>query len=196
MPVQIERRKNARDWTWKGCRKLNFPIDYSWTGTVNYLQLPPLLDFNQPRACRIKFFTGRFSSLVKYLSLPSSPSLLYRANMAVGPLADITRGLCNTPHLQVFTGQEEGPANLHIYLQQKYLTQSSYIPRVQQCLSPRRNWGPPGPIPSPASECVPPSPWNQRGGGGHTRLGVVGPVVQFGRLEKKPSTLSNRVQWL
>ncbi len=162
--LEIGREEDLEKWISQYCT-----VASSWTGTGNHLQLPHLLDFNQPRACRIKFCTGRFSSLVKSLFLPSSPSLLYRANMAVGPLADITRGLCNTPHLHVFTGQEEGPANLHRYLQQKYLTQSTYITRVPQCLSPRPNWDPLEP---------------KRGG--HTRLEVRG--FQFGLLKKKPST--------
>ncbi len=43
-------------------------------------------------------------------------------------------------------------------------TKYIYIPRVPQCLSPRRNWG--SANPSPASECVPtsPHPPNQRKG--------------------------------
>ncbi len=42
---------------------------------------------------------------------------------------------------------------------------------------------------SPASECAP--PWNQTtGGGGNTRLRVRVRGSQFGRLERKPVTLS------
>ncbi len=64
--------------------------------------------------------------------------------------------------------------------------QNTYIPRVPQCLSPCWNWDPPLP---PASECVP-TP-ELKGGGGHTRLRVKGwGSPNFGRLEKKPSTLS------
>ncbi len=51
------------------------------------------------------------------------------------------------------------------------IVQSTYIPRVPQCLSPRPNWD--SPTPSPASDCA--SPRNQRGGvRGHTRLRVRG----------------------
>ncbi len=45
------------------------------------------------------------------------------------------------------------------------MSQSSYIPRVQQCLSPRRNWPH---TPSPASECVTPPPPPRSKGGGNT----------------------------
>jgi hypothetical protein len=45
------------------------------------------------------------------------------------------------------------------------LSQSTYIPRLPQCMSTRRNWY--SPTPSPASECaLHPKPK----GGGHTRL--------------------------
>ncbi len=51
---------------------------------------------------------------------------------------------------------------------EKCHAQSTYIPRVPQCMSPRRNWD--SPTPSPASKGA--SPPNQ--GGGHIRLRVRG----------------------
>jgi hypothetical protein len=59
------------------------------------------------------------------------------------------------------------------------------IPRVPQCLSPRPNWDPSPPL-QQASVSL---PRNQRGEG-HTLLPVGGGWSKFGRLEKKPSTLS------
>ncbi len=53
----------------------------------------------------------------------------------------------------------------HEVLTQALAPQSTYLYRVPQCMSPRRNWD--SPTPSLASEC-PPTP-NQRGGT-HTRL--------------------------
>ncbi len=47
---------------------------------------------------------------------------------------------------------------------------STYIPRVLQCLSPHQNWDPT--TPSPARECIPPTPEPQEGE--HTRLRVRG----------------------
>jgi hypothetical protein len=63
-------------------------------------------------------------------------------------------------------------------------TQSTYIARVPQCLSPCPTWDPPPPLPQAS---VPPQ--NQRGRG-HARLRVKGwgdPIQTNG---KKPSTLS------
>ncbi len=70
--------------------------------------------------------------------------------------------------------------------------QSTYIPRVPLCLSLRPNWD--YPTPSPASECVTPPPPPEPKEEGNTlacgwRGGGEG-RSQFGRLEKKPSTLS------
>jgi hypothetical protein len=48
--------------------------------------------------------------------------------------------------------------------------QSTYIYRVPQCMSPRRNWD--SPTPSLVSECA--SPPETKGGGEHTRLQVRG----------------------
>ncbi len=61
-----------------------------------------------------------------------------------------------------------------------------YIPRVPQCLSPRRNWD--SPNLSPASECAPPT-W-VLGGELHSLAGERVEKSQFGRLEEMPSTLS------
>jgi hypothetical protein len=62
--------------------------------------------------------------------------------------------------------------------------QSTNIPRVPQCLSPRLT----DPPPLPQASAV--SPRNRRGG--HSCLWVKGWGVeyQFGRMEKKPRTLS------
>jgi hypothetical protein len=59
--------------------------------------------------------------------------------------------------------------------------------RVPQCLSHRPNWVRPPPLPQAS---VPPPPPEQKGGGGNTRLRGEGRRTQFGRLERKPSTLS------
>ncbi len=59
-----------------------------------------------------------------------------------------------------------------------------HVPRVPQCLSPRRKWDPLPPLPQ-ASVPLPP-PRNR--GGGHTRLRMRGVgESQFGRLEKQPA---------
>jgi hypothetical protein len=55
-------------------------------------------------------------------------------------------------------------------------------------MSPRRNWD--SPNPSLASECAPPHGTKE---GGTLACGGGGGGYQFGRLEKKPSTLST--QW-
>jgi hypothetical protein len=60
-----------------------------------------------------------------------------------------------------------------------------YVPRVPQCFSPRPNRD--SPTPSPASECAP-SPNKKRGGTHSPACKGVG-ESQFGRLEKKLSTL-------
>ncbi len=60
--------------------------------------------------------------------------------------------------------------------------QSTYAPRVPQCLSPRPNWA----LPSPLQQARMP-PLNQRGV--HSPAGEGG-GAQFRRLKKKPSTLS------
>jgi hypothetical protein len=49
-------------------------------------------------------------------------------------------------------------------------SQSTYKYRVPQCMSPRRNWDSPNPLPQ---ESVPPKPK----GGGHSRLRVGGVEV-------------------
>ncbi len=56
----------------------------------------------------------------------------------------------------------------------------TYIQRVPQCISPRRNWD--SPNPSLASECAPP-PQNP-GGGAHSPAGEGLGESQFRRLEK------------
>jgi hypothetical protein len=65
--------------------------------------------------------------------------------------------------------------------------QSTYINREVQCLSPRLNWDPPTPSP-PASVFSPPP--GTKGGGDTLACGWGGGGSQFGRLERKPSTLS------
>jgi hypothetical protein len=59
-------------------------------------------------------------------------------------------------------------------------SQSTFIPRVSQCLSPRPNWDPPTPL----------TQTSVSNGGGHTRQPARGLGSQFGRQEKKPITLS------
>jgi hypothetical protein len=67
-----------------------------------------------------------------------------------------------------------------------YTAQSTYIPIVPQCMSPRPNWDLPPPLPQ-ASVSL---PRNQRGGA-HSPAGEgVAGGPQFRRLEEKPSTLS------
>ncbi len=67
------------------------------------------------------------------------------------------------------------------------VSQSTHIPRVPQCLSPRWNWDPH--TPSPASECALPPPPEPKGGGEevHTHSSACEGVgkSQFGRLERK-----------
>jgi hypothetical protein len=66
--------------------------------------------------------------------------------------------------------------------------QSTYIPRVPQCLSPRWNWDP-----RPLSrKRVCPPPGTKGGGGGGTNSPACEGMgeLQFGRLERKLSTLS------
>jgi hypothetical protein len=64
-----------------------------------------------------------------------------------------------------------------------YLSQSTHIYRVPQCMSLRRNWD--SPTPSFASECTP-SPRNQRGGGSgaHSSAGEGLGESLFQRLKK------------
>jgi hypothetical protein len=53
----------------------------------------------------------------------------------------------------------------------------TYIHRIPQCMSPRRNWDPP---PSPASECAP-YPRKQKGGGAQGEgEGVGSPIPTTG----------------
>jgi hypothetical protein len=63
---------------------------------------------------------------------------------------------------------------------QKYI---KHIPRVPQCLSPRPNWD----LPLSRKRVYPPR--NLKGT--HLPVGKWGGGSQFGRLEKKPSTLSS-----
>jgi hypothetical protein len=63
--------------------------------------------------------------------------------------------------------------------------QSTYILRVPQCMSPRRNWD--SPNPSLASECAPPP--RTGGEGAHSPAGEGLGKSRFRRLEKKLSTL-------
>jgi hypothetical protein len=65
----------------------------------------------------------------------------------------------------------------------KYCT---YMSRVPHCLSTRPNWD--SPTPSPPSESV--LPPGAKRGGTHSPAGEGVGECQFGRLEKKPSTLS------
>ncbi len=57
----------------------------------------------------------------------------------------------------------------------------TYIPRVQQCLSPRRNWPPP---PLPPASLYPPPPMSQKRGVTHSPAGEGMGESQFRRLEK------------
>jgi hypothetical protein len=65
--------------------------------------------------------------------------------------------------------------------------QSTYINRVPQCMSPRRNWDSPTPL-SQARVPLPPEP-----GGAHSPAGEGLGEFQFRRLEKKLSTLPTLV---
>jgi hypothetical protein len=69
-------------------------------------------------------------------------------------------------------------------------SRSTYIYRVPQCMSPRRNWD--SSNPSPASECA--HPPNQRVGS-HSPAGGGLEESQFRRLEKKLSTLPTLWFW-
>jgi hypothetical protein len=71
--------------------------------------------------------------------------------------------------------------------------QSTYIPRVPQCLSPRPNWDPPLPL---QQASVPPPPRNQRGGG-YTLACVRGSggEAQFGRIKKSLAICLSCVLW-
>jgi hypothetical protein len=61
------------------------------------------------------------------------------------------------------------------------VSQSTYIYRVPQCMSPRWNWDSPTPL--AASECaLPPGP---KGGGAHSPVGKGVGESQFQRLEKR-----------
>ncbi len=64
-------------------------------------------------------------------------------------------------------------------------TQSTYIYRASQWMSPRRNWDSPTPL--AASEC--PLPPGLKGGGAHSPAAKGVGESQFRRLEKKLSTL-------
>ncbi len=81
-------------------------------------------------------------------------------------------------------------SKVHTYsLYQRQCTQSTYIPRVQQCLSQVCSLDRIGtPLPQ-ASVPPPPQP---NGGGGHSNAGERGP--KFGRLEKEPSTLTEIIR--
>jgi hypothetical protein len=75
----------------------------------------------------------------------------------------------------IITSNIQNKKNKQRYLFLKYFieycrAQSTYIYRVPQCMSPRRNWD--SPTPSLASECAPPP--GTKEGGGHTRLLVRG----------------------
>ncbi len=59
------------------------------------------------------------------------------------------------------------------------------IPRVPLCLSPHPNWVRPPPLPQ--ASVPPPEP---KGGGATHAFGWGGGRAQFGRLERKPGTLS------
>ncbi len=76
---------------------------------------------------------------------------------------------------------------LHCYKARGVIPQSTYIPRVPQCKSPRRYWDFP-PTPSLTGERVPPPPPQLKGGTLACGWGNRG--SQFGRLEKKPRILS------
>ncbi len=67
-----------------------------------------------------------------------------------------------------------------------WLAQSTYIPRVPQCMSPRWNWEPPHP--SPASVYALPPRLKPLKGGGHIRLRV------RGRGEPIPTTGEKHIQ--
>ncbi len=74
---------------------------------------------------------------------------------------------------------------LCIRVQRTSRPQSTDIPRVPQCLSPRPNWDPPPPLPQASV-----SPGTKGGGGTLPCEWGGGGGGQFGRLEKKSSTLS------
>ncbi len=70
--------------------------------------------------------------------------------------------------------------------------QNTYIYRVPQCMSPRRNWD--SPTPSRASEWVPLPP-EPGGGGANSPAGEGLGESQFRRLEKKLSILPTLCMW-
>jgi hypothetical protein len=80
----------------------------------------------------------------------------------------------------------------NIYIDAPLLPQSTFTPRVQQCLSPRPNWDPPPPLPQASV-----FPSGTKGGkgrpvgeGGGVPIGRLEKLHQFGRLEKLHSILS------
>ncbi len=67
------------------------------------------------------------------------------------------------------------------------LVEDYIIPRVPECLSLRPNWLPPPPLPQ-MSVSRPMEPKE----GQHSLAGEVAGGANFGRLERKPGTLSTR----
>jgi hypothetical protein len=89
---------------------------------------------------------------------------------------------CSRSHLYLYLSSLNQTVNV--------ATQSTYIYRVPQCMSPRRKWD--SPTPSLASECAPPPEikGETKGGGGANSPAGEGLVEsQFRRLEKKLSIL-------
>jgi hypothetical protein len=75
--------------------------------------------------------------------------------------------LCSVDNQKITKKQYRKKAK--IIFKKRYWAQSTYIYRVPQCMSPRRNWDSPTPPQSVASDCAPPP--QAKGGRAHSPAG-------------------------
>ncbi len=103
-----------------------------------------------------------------YLPFPPSRSPTHSPSPSCSPLFSFFFIAVNVPFLlpSLYLGSKAEKCQS---IKRWCTPQSTYMPRVPQCRSPRPNWDPLAP--TPASECVPPP--TERKGRGHTRLLVV-----------------------